>query len=62
MKNFIINIYNFLHFQVYVRTGRPKKDKPLTPKERVKTSRSDPAKRLAENKRREMQGSPIQIH
>ena len=32
--------------------GRPKKDKPLTSKERVKTYRSDPAKRFKENKRK----------
>ena len=32
--------------------GRPKKDKPLTSKERVKTCRSDPAKRFKENKRK----------
>ena len=32
--------------------GSPKKDKPLTSKERVKIYCSDPAKCLAENKRK----------
>ena len=61
MTNLIINIYHFLHIQLYLRIESAKKDKPPIQKEQVKIYCSDPAKHLAENKRKR-DGSPVQIY